>query len=334
MIYKDIEILYKVLQNILENEYSQLKLCIESTMLELEAKADYFQKRCSEEANSTTLGTTMVFEANSWNISTKDQNTIIDLGTHNFVEGSRIACFANINEIKKEAVAFKFVNDDSKKSFLALPYNFYDDITYKIPGKLVVNQKDYTINKSAIVDGHINLNHKTDINNKYKITGGRNLMSVTYKSSGITELIDFPDMSNYSFLALQDCHIEFYIVDGNVSNNSYLEYNFNMKPESCNFSLQDGTIKIDKDIKRIFIDAQKGLTLSFRCEHGYVYAECLDAVISDNNTVIYTGNTKIRDMVVREYVRSNAISYDVYVYVNTIENIIDDIESIYIKEID
>jgi hypothetical protein len=69
-------------------------------MLELEAKADYFQKRCSEEANSTTLGTTMVFEANSWNISTKDQNTIIDLGTHNFVEGSRIACFANINEIK------------------------------------------------------------------------------------------------------------------------------------------------------------------------------------------------------------------------------------------
>jgi hypothetical protein len=141
-------------------------------------------------------------------------------------------------------------------------------------------------------------------------------------------------MSNYSFLALQDCHIEFYIVDGNVSNNSYLEYNFNMKPESCNFSLQDGTIKIDKDIKRIFIDAQKGLTLSFRCEHGYVYAECLDAVISDNNTVIYTGNTKIRDMVVREYVRSNVVSYDVYVYINTIENIIDDIESIYIKEID
>ena len=334
MLYKDIEILYKVLQDILANEYSQLKLCIESTMLELEAKADYFQKRCSEEANSTTLGTTIMFQANSWNISTKDQTTIIDLGEHKFIEGSTIACFANINNINKDSVSFKFVADNDNKSFLALPHNLYDNINYKIPGKLGINEKIFSVNKSAIVDGHINLDYETNPINKYKICGGNNLISVTYKSSGVTELVEFPDMSNYNFLALQDCFIEFYVVDGNISDNSYLEYNFNMKPASCNFSLQNGTIKLSKDIKRIFIDAQKGLTVSFSCEHGTIYAECMDAIIADKNTVIYAGNNKIRDMVVREYVRTRTIDYKVYAYINTVETIIDDIQSIYIKEIE
>jgi hypothetical protein len=333
MIYKDIEILCTVLESILLNDYSQLKLHIESTLLELESKADYFVKRCMEASNSSALGTTIMFQANNWNITTKDQTTIIDLGEHDFVEGSTIGCFANLNNVEKNSISFKFDEGGSSKSFFALPYNLYDNIHYKIPGELGINKGEFKIDVTAIVNGALHLSYKTDSLNKYKIVGGKNLMTVTSKKSKRTQLIEFPDITNYSYYATEDCYIEFYIVDGNVSDSAKIEYNFNMAPNYQNFSLQDGTILIDKDIKRIYIDAQAGLLFSFRVEHGTAYAECIDPVITSSDNMIYTGNLAVREMMIREYVRTNLIKYHVYVYINTVEDIIDDIESIYIKEI-
>ena len=334
MLYKDIEILYKVLQNILMNEYSQLKLHIESTLLELEAKADHFAKKCKEESNSSALGTTIMFQANNWNISTQDQTTIIDLGIHDFIEGSTIACFANLNNTEKENVTFKFDAGDESKNFFALPYNLYDNIHYTIPGKISVNKTDIKIDKTAMVND--SLSFKFDINNlnKYRIAGGKNLITVTSKSSGITSLVEFPDITNYSYYATEDCYIEFYIIDGNVNNNSIMEYSFNMAPNYQNFSLQDGTIKIDSDVKRIYIDAQAGLLVSFRLENGTAYAECIDPVIINDESIIYTGNLGVREMQIREYVRTNTIAYHIYCYINSIEDMTNGIESMYIKEID
>ena len=334
MIHKDIETLYKVLESILTNEYVQLKLHVESTLLELEAKAEHFKKRCKEEANSSSLGTTIFFQGNNWNISTQDQTTILDLGEHDFIEGSEIACFANINDIEKQEVTFSFDCGDSNKSFHALPYNLYDNITYKIPGNIAVNKKDIEIDITAIVNNSLHLKYDIDMLNKYKIVGGKNYMTVTSKGSNRSRLVEFPDINNYAYYATEDCYIEFYIVDGNVNNNSYLEYTFNMAPNYQNFSLQDGTIKIDSDIKRIYIDAQAGLIVTFRKEFGDIYAECINPVITSKDKMIYTGNLDVRQMQIREYVRTNIIKYHVYAHINTIEEIVNHIESIYIKEID
>ena len=333
MLYKDIEILYKVLQSILLNEYSRLKLHIESTLTELESKADTYLKRCEQEANSSTLGTTIVFQSNSWNIDTVDQTTIINLGTHNFIEGSSIACFADINNVDRKSIVFKFITEDSTKNLLALPSNIGDNIIYTIPGKLGINKYELKIGSSSIINDNIQIEQEINQLNKYKLTAAKNYMTVTYKKSGTVDLVEFPDINNYNFLATQDCFIEFYIVDGNVNENSYMEYSFNMAPNHCNFSLQDGRIKLDSDIKRIHIDAQKGLLVSFLKEHGDCYAECNDAIIVDNHTILYNGNKSVRDIIVREYVRTNIIPYNVYVYIDSIENIINDIETIYIKEV-
>ena len=333
MIYKDIEILYKVLQEILTKEYSQLKVHIEATLSELEAKANYFNKRCSEESNATALGTTILFESNSWNITTQDQITIINLGDYEFIEGSEIACFANINNIEKDMVAFKLIHSDSSKNIAALPYNLYDNITYRIPGELGINKYILSMAYNSVVNDNINIEHEVNIENDYKLLGAKGYISVTSKSSGVTRLINYPDMNSYSSVAAEDCYIEFFIVDGNISDSSCIEYNFNMAPLHQNFSLQNGTIKLDSDIKRIYIDAQAGLTMSFNLEQGDIYAECIDAVIVDKNNMLYTGNKNIRDIMVREYVKSNKTTYNVQVYINTIESIIDSIDSIYIKEI-
>ena len=333
MIYKDIQILYKVLEDILTHEYAQLKLYIEATLTELESKSNYFMKRCTEEANSTTLGTTLVFAANNWNISTENQTITIDLGNYDFVEGTTIACFANINNIDKNSVVFKFDSGNPADTIVALPYNMHDNISYKIPGELRVVNTETLISKSSFINNKIRLDHDINPNNHYKLCSGKKYMSVTYKSTGRTNLVEFPDMSNYNFLAVQDCFIEFFIVDGNVNDNSILEYNFNMAPKYQNFSLQDGFIKLDKDIKRIYIDAQKGLIVSFRFDHGTVFAECLDPIVLDAHTLLYNGNTNVSDITVREYVREDIINYNVQVYIDSISDIIGHIESIYIKEL-
>ena len=333
MIYKDIEILYKVLQEILTKEYSQLKVHIESTLLELEAKADFFNKRCKEESNATALGTTILFQSNSWNITTKDQITIINLGNHEFIEGSEIACFANISNINKDMVAFKLEHKDSNKTITALPYNLYDNITYRIPGELGINKHLLSISSSAVINDYINIEYDIDMMNDYKLLGAKGYMTITSKNSGVKTLVNYPDMNTFSFVAAEDCYVEFFVVDGNINDSSFIEYNFNMAPLHQNFSLQNGTIKLDSDIKRIYIDAQAGLAMSFNLEQGDIYAECLDAIVADKNNILYNGNLNIRDIMLREYVKSNKTTYNVQVYINTIESIIDSIESIYIKEI-
>ena len=336
MLYKDIEILYKVLESILINEYLQLKLHVESKLIELESKADLFHKRCMEESNSSSLGTTIAFQSNGWNLTTKDQTTMIDLGEFDFVEGSTIACFANINSISMDDqnVTFRFENLDPTKNFNAIPYNLYESkIHYDIPGDKKINKKDVDIDITSIINNSLHLEYEDiNMNNEYKIMGGRNLISVTYKDSNLTELIEFPDVTNYSFYATQDCYINFYVVDGNTPNN-YMEYNFNMAPNHQNFSLQNGTIKIDKDIVPVFIDAQAGLLVSFRNEHGTIYAECVEPVVTSKEDLIYTGSLDIRQMQIREYVRTDTVKYHVYVYINSVKEIVDDIKSIYIKEI-
>ena len=333
MIYKDIQILYKVLEEILTNEYSQLKLHIESTMLELEAKADRFRKKSEQEANSLTFGTTILFETNSWNLSTSDQTTMINLGDIDLVEGSEIAGFVNVPNVKDIDVFFQFVAADKSKSFMALPYNLYDNITYRVPGTYSINKYDFSISSSAMVNSYIKIKTTLDKENDYKLTGGKNLMSVTSKKTGITRLISYPDLNDMHYVTSEECFIEFYVVDGNINEDSFMEYSMNKAPNHCNFSLQNGTIKIDSDIKRIFIDAPANFSIGFSLLHGDIYAECLEAVVVDTENIIYNGNLDIRDIVLREYVKTDIITYNVQVHINTVENIVSSIDSIYIKEI-
>jgi hypothetical protein len=141
MIAKDIEILYKVLESILIEDFSALNVHIEAALTELESKADYYRKRCTEEIHSTTLGTTVFFQANNWKIREENEMNIIDLGTIKLIEGMEISCFAEINDVEDKDVVFQFDNNDAEKSFLALPYN-YNNNSYKVPGVLGINQYD------------------------------------------------------------------------------------------------------------------------------------------------------------------------------------------------
>ncbi len=331
-IYKDLEILYSVLQDILIKEYNSLKLYIETHIADLENTANELEARCNEEMARTTFGNTIFFRAGNWNISTDDEYTIVDFGSLSLVQGSEISLFADVENIEANKVSFKLIATDdaqNKYSFDALPYN-YNDNTYIVPGEMGCNKYTMLLSAGTIVNGDISVNLATDPVNDYKILGGANKMQITYKDNLNTVIRDFAYDTN-QFIAEEACYIQFYYVDGDL-----LEYNFSERPYHCNFSISDGYIASDIKIRKIFLDVPAGFTCYFKManDKGEIWAVSEDGIIDSPNTLLYTGNRDIEDFEIREYVKSNITNYNLKMYIKSTENVADLINSIYIKQID
>ena len=325
-IFKDLEILYKVLEDILTQEYNKLKLDVEAQVVELEQKVYSLKRRMNEEINSTTLGKTILFQANNWKSETNDNITTISLGKMDLINGSEIALFANIKNIEADSVYFKLESESD--TLYALPYNYNNDV-YTIPGKIGVNKFELDLNDRLLVNGNIEIYlDSIDYRNDYKVLGGHNYMKVTYKKDNSVYYESLSTM-NKSFEALNDCYIEFYMID-----DTFIRYDFNMAPNHTNFALNDGSIVSAKMITKVFIHAPAGFVCRFNIEKGDIWATCTDGLIQSNNTILYSGDYSIRTFMVLELVKSEITNYKISLILKSDERIIDYIDCVYIKEID
>ena len=325
-IYKDLNILYTVLEDILLTEYNKLKLDVEAQVTELEQKVYNLKCRMNEEINSTTLGTTIFFKANNWESETNDDITTITLGELDLINGSEIALFANINNIEADSVYFKLESETD--TMYALPYNYNNDV-YTIPGKLGINRFAFNISKDLKVNGNIEISlNDLDYRNEYKILGGQNLMKVTYKDSNIVSYEPFASFDR-PFSTDKECYIEFYMID-----NSSITYDFNIAPNHTNFALNDGTIVSNKTITKVFIDAPSGFVCRFRLDKGEIWGSCTDGIMQNNNTLLYTGDWTLKDFQVLEIVKSELTKYKISLILKSDKTIINYINNVYIKEVD
>ena len=325
-IYKDLNILYTVLEDILLNEYNKLKLDVEAQITELEQKVYNLKCRMNEEINSTTLGTTIFFKANNWESETNDDITTISLGELDLINGSEIALFANINNIEADSVYFKLESETD--TMYVLPYNYNNDV-YTIPGKLGINRFAFNISKDLKVNGNIEISlNDLDYRNEYKILGGQNLMKVTYKDSNIVSYEPFASFDR-PFSTDKECYIEFYMID-----NSSITYDFNIAPNHTNFALNDGTIVSNKTITKVFIDAPSGFVCRFRLDKGEIWGSCTDGIIQNNNTLLYAGDWTLKDFQVLEIVKSELTKYKISLILKSDKTIINYINNVYIKEVD
>ena len=280
----------------------------------------------NEEINSTTLGKTILFQANNWKSETNDNITTISLGKMDLINGSEIALFANIKNIEADSVYFKLESESD--TLYALPYNYNNDV-YTIPGKIGVNKFELDLNDRLLVNGNIEIYlDNIDYRNDYKVLGGHNYMKVTYKKDNSVYYESLSTM-NKSFEALNDCYIEFYMRD-----DTFIRYDFNMAPNHTNFALNDGSIVSDKMITKVFIDAPAGFVCRFNIEKGDIWATCTDGLIQSNNTILYSGDYSIRTFMVLELVKSEITNYKISLILKSDERIIDYIDCVYIKEID
>lgn len=185
-----------------------------------------------------------------------DDSVLVEVGELELVQGTEISCFANINNTNKKNVLFEFYAADSSKDFIALPYNYNND-TYTVPGEVRIQENELVIDDKFVINSNIQIPYKTNPKNKYVILGGKGKMLVTYKNTSNTLIADIPTAEK-PFVATESCFLSFY-VEGKGS----IEYTFNKRPLHSNFSIQDGIIKIEKDIQKVFIDADEGFICYF-----------------------------------------------------------------------
>lgn len=325
MLFHDIVFLYNILEEIQIKEYNTMLMNIESHMINLESLSNYYKKRSNEEINGTSLGKTLFFKTDNWDIDFNDDKVEIDLGELELIQGSKISCFANINNANKKNVLFKFTNEDYKKDFTALPYNYNND-TYIVPGEITVKESELTLNENFNINSEINIPFETNIKNTYKILGGKGKMVITDKATNNIRIEDIPSYDK-PFTAKSNCFISFYI-----EGTEKIEYNFNKKPLHCNFSIQDGTINITNDIQKIFLDVEEGFTCYFDTNESQGWATLENALVYDNY-LTYNGMLLVRDFKVKEYIKEKTTKYNVKIIVNENDN--DEIvDCVYIKEVE
>lgn len=325
-VHKDLVFLYKILEEISIIELNKLRTYVETHMTYLEDTAKHFKDRANEEVKSTTMGTTLFFKSGNWDIDTKDNITTVDLGSLDLIQGSKIACFAEVHNTTNNSVSFSFDALDDDYDFKALPYN-YNNSTYKVPGDLEIKKQELKLNEDVIVNGDVNI-PMSDLNenNEYYIMGGKKLMMVTSKDTNYTRLYDFADVST-PFYAEENCYITFYVADG-----TEIEYNFNKKPMHTNFSLQNGIIKCESDMQKVFLDVEQGFVCSFKIEEGDIWASKEDGIINGDN-LVYNGNVSLRDFEIREYVKRYKTRYNIKLLIDSVDDISAVLNKVYIKEL-
>lgn len=326
MLYNDIAFLYKVLEDIYIDKYNSMLLNIETHMIHLESLASHFKKRTDEEIKSTTLGKTLLFKTNDFEIDVKDESLEIFIDSIELTQGAEIACFANINNTDKRNILFKFEAEDSSNDFTALPFNYNND-TYIVPGEITVKNHDLNLSSDFNINSEIVIPFETNLKNDYKILGGKDKIIVTDKTTGQITVSDFPTVDK-PFIAKSNCYISFYTEGVGI-----LEYNFSKRPFHANFSIQDGTIRTTKDIQRIFLDVEEGFICYFDLDNNInIWGTKEDAIV-DNSQLIYDGLLLVRDFKIKEYIKDKTTKYNIKVSITEMDN--DEvIDCIYIKEID
>lgn len=327
MIYKDIALLYKILEDLYTSEYNRLLDYIESHIDELESTVDKYVKRAEEETNSTTLGNTIFFESNSFDMTYDDNKLLIDLGTVSLHKGSKIACFANVNNLENPDIKFDFSNVDVQYDFKCLSYN-QDGNAAIVPGEVPLNIHDIPMSEDFKMVGDMKLPLESlEPKNNYTIMGGKNLVLVKSLVTGKEFLAKFPTEES-PIQVLEPSHISFYITDGDK-----FEYKFNMKPDNTNFTMLDSEVSIEsEDVKKIFISAQAGFTCYFKLNKGQAYAFKEKGIIRNDN-LFYYGIKAGTDLQVREYIRTSPINYNAKVTIQSDQIANANIDCIYIKEL-
>lgn len=319
LIYKDITIIYEILFDELEREYTNNQAFIQAHLTELDTIVDSCYIRAVNEATSTTIGHSALFKNSGFTAEINNDITTIDLGTVNIHEGSSVACIIDAENCNYENVVFEFINDE--EIIDGPSYNRFNE-TIKFPGNKIKNEHSFTIGEDQnsmppimipIESSVVPENNYTILCDKGKISAGKEIVTVP------------KHIEEYRFE--EACHINFYILNGKSAT-----FKFNKKPLSANFPLEEDIVTNMSDIQHFFIDAPKDFQFSIEIDKGEIYAINEKGVVN-NGKLYYVGKNNVKDFLVIEEEKGKKISWDCRIKIIDNDSDSINIKSIVIKEL-
>lgn len=327
-VYKDLELLYQLLYEISIKEYFTLKAFVDTHLDELEDYATKYEKRAELEANSTSLGKSILFKNSGFDLFSENNINLIDLGAISVNKGSRISCFLNANNIESDQVVFGFKKGTEAPIYVA-PYNYNQDMLL-IPGD--VNKKVYEIK----IDDDKVLSDKTEmilkdsainLKNQYVILGGKDKILVKKFAEQSSQLILESPISSEMTVFDSHSYIDFYVIGGNK-----ISFRFNKKPKNTNFVSENYAISNLDYIHHFFIECEEGFAFSFELDGGEVFAAKETGKIIDKK-LFFVRDIDIRDFKVVEYSLGDPETYSAFIKIMNDTGDPIDVESVCIKEL-
>ena len=293
-IYNDLLILYSLTYKMSVTEYENIKSYAETHLLELEDLARMYEYKTKEELDSTSLGNTVFFQSNGFNITYNNGIAIIDLGKITLHNASKVACIFKAENVSSEQVVFNF--DDK---YNCSPYDYNKDF-FIVPGDIDKNTYFYTLpencNKVSLYEMSLE-NFVPDKNNKYVIYGGKNCISsiLGNNKTFYKKTIDIG-------LTLTGAgKIVFYVL-----NSSYIEFDFSTKPISTNFN--NNCIDNPEKEQKIVIEYYGSFSFNFFTD-GVIYATKENGIITDNK-LYYPNADDINSFYILEYLNTKTTDYN------------------------
>lgn len=319
-IQRDLILLYELLFQTAIKNYVELQAYADTHLYELKKRVQFYKERSEQEANTTTLGKTILFKNGDFNMRTVNNVTVVDLGVVKLHKASKIACIANANEIEGNKLIFNLSNGTTSQNLA--PYNYNQDV-FVVPGEVERKEYTYEIDEDQKINGYLKMeNVEVNRNNQYVILGGRDKVCVKQLGETIrTEVKNKP--TNFNELGFKEkSYIDFYTVGAKS-----ITFTFNKKPLSTNFPLDNYKIDNLDYIHHFFIECEPGFSFSFMQEEGEVYATKSNGVITDN-ALVYTCAVNVSTFKIVEYIDDNTDSYQL-----TLEVINDDKYQIDLKQV-
>lgn len=289
LIAADLKILYKLVYQLSIEKYKELKEYVDGHLAELQAMAKKYEYKTKFEIDSTSLGDTVFFQANGFDVTQDNSTARVNLGSIEVSNGSQLACIFEADNVADENVVFSFNGKNCS------PYSLNRDF-FTVPGEIKKNTYTY-----EVPDGEtINSAHVMNVaglapssSNKYIIYAGKDQVATTY---------DYYNKVEGTPLTFTDAgRVTFYVLNG-----SFINFDFSETPLSQNFT---GTSIANLDTyQKITFEYPLGFSFDFITD-GDIYATKGEGVIQDDK-LYYPNGDNVRDFYIEEHLMENKTTYD------------------------
>lgn len=314
LIADDLKISYQVFNEIAVKKFNELQEYTNVHLNELQCIANKYEYRNLFETSSSSLGKTVLFKADNFDVTIDNDIAIVHLGEQELTAGSQIACFFNSDVVDNNNVTFDFGDISCS------PYTINKD-TFNVPGDKNIKTYECNIDTSTIV----NSDYKMDIE---KFIPNNSYDYVIYSGKNKIETHDGYEDIFVSSAKFYDhpTRIKFYVLDA-----SYIKIDTSKTPLSYNY--KNNIIDKPEHSQQISMEVPENTMLTVDTD-GVIYAEKEKGYIYDGE-LYYPSFRNMNTYLIEEYDKTKKISYENITV--TIRNIKTDypfsVNSIALKEI-
>ena len=311
----DLKFIYQLVKEYTFDELQKLSEFADTTLSDLERKAEFYLTKSKMEMQSSDLGYTALYMHAPFHGEQKGDYFLIDCGIIQLTEGSTIHLLLEGSNIYYARL--KLEKDDGTHFYLT-PYQLNRD-SFTLPGDITTHEKNVVISYFPAQDEKILLPYKPEPKSIYTVLTGKD--KIACKSNGISHY-----ENNMHHTCFEETMIDFYVKDA-----TSIRIHTSHKPLYTNYNFSNEAIKLEKGIKHFYLQMPAKSAIEIFLEGGEIYAQKGKGVVQEGK-LYFSQSTPFKEFLVIEKMRTKKQSYHASLEVHsTLEQL--GVDSILLKEL-